>query len=439
VVNGKKVSIRFAASGAAESGARHMMGSTKWIPGDILANPFVFADYSSHFRTGSGVAFNLPFGSKKTTPALREQPGKGGSPGPVTDLSAPHTELSSLDFSNLASGEMEISEVGITSGIGAVFEDAAVLFANGKDRDAEHLLAAVLDDPANTAGEGLWMMLLDLYCLTGQREKFDVRVIDYARRFERSPPPWEDLSLQSTKRRGNAVPLFNLTGALAAPTSVQLQQLCSIGRKGGAIRIDLGKLRSVEDEGCTLLKNALAQLAADRVKVTVLGAAKLVTLLSGKVEAGVAEKQDIWMLLLEMLKYTGESARFEDLAVDYAVTFEVSPPSWESKVPLPSEEAALAEMPERSEGEYYLEGEVTGSSNEMIRKLTEFGAGRQTVVVECNQLRRLDFVAAGSLFNVLASLQAQGKTAQLINVSAMIGALMRVMSIDQVAQVMLRI
>ncbi|GHT83223.1 hypothetical protein AGMMS49960_18840 [Betaproteobacteria bacterium] len=334
---------------------------------------------------------------------------------------------------------MEVSEVGITSGIGAVFEDAAVLFANGKDRDAEHLLAAVLDDPVNTAGEGLWMMLLDLYSLTGQREKFEARVIEYARRFERSPPPWEDLSLQSAKRHGNAVPLFNITGTLATATGVQLQQLCSIGRKGGAIRIDLGKLRSVEDEGCTLLKNALAQLANDRVKVTVLGAAKLVSLLDGKVEVGVVEKQDVWMLLLEMLKYTGESGRFEDMAVDYAVTFEVSPPSWESKVPLPSEEAAAAGTPERGEEEYYLDGEVAGSSNEMIRKLTEFGAERQSVVVECSQLRRLDFVAAGALFNVLAALQAQGKNVQLVNVSAMIGALMRVMSIDQVAQVMLRV
>jgi anti-anti-sigma regulatory factor len=361
-----------------------------------------------------------------------------GGGAPVLD-DPPHTELSALDFSRDGQGDIEISEVGAMSGIGAVYEDAAVLYANGNDRDAEHLLATVFDDPANAAGEGLWMMLLDLYRLTGQREKFDARVIDYARRFERSPPPWDDLSLQSMKRGGDSAPLFNLIGTLSVQTGQQLQQICSIGRKGGAIRVDVGKLRAVDDEGCGLLKNALAQLVSDRVKVSVFGAAKLVTLLSGKIEAGVAEKRDIWMLLLEMLKYTGESARFEDLAVDYAVTFEVSPPSWESKMPLPSEEAAVADAPVRGEEEFYLEGEVMGSNSEIIRKITEFGADRQVVIIECGQLRRLDFVAAGTLFNALAALQAQGKLVQLLNVNAMVGALMRVMSIDQVAQVTLRV
>jgi anti-anti-sigma regulatory factor len=351
---------------------------------------------------------------------------------------APKTELSKLDFTNASQqGAIEVMEV--ATGIGVVYEEAAVLYANGNDRDAEHLLTAVFDDPTATVGEGLWMMLLDLYRLTGQRERFEARVIDYARRFERSPPAWEDLSLQPAKRRNDAAALLNLPAALSAQTAPQLQQICVIGRKSGALRIDLGRVRSIDDQGCALVKQTLAQLSAERVKLTIFNASRLVDLLAPKVKPGETGNRDYWMLTLEMLKYTGESSRFEDLAVDYAVTFEESPPSWELKMPQPGDDQVTTEeIHGRGEEEFFFEGELTGSSNETMRKLDEFAGSRQAVSVDCGQLRRVDFVAAGTLFNALSSLQVHGKTVQLHRVNAMVGALMRVMSIDQVAQVTLR-
>ncbi|MCL2644162.1 MAG: STAS domain-containing protein, partial [Betaproteobacteria bacterium] len=339
---------------------------------------------------------------------------------------------------NSQQGAIEVTE--IATGIGVVYEEAAVLYANGNDRDAEQLLTAIFDDSTATVGEGLWMMLLDLYRLTGQRDRFDARVIDYARRFERSPPAWEDLSLQPSKRRTEAAALLNLPAALSAQSEQQLQQIYVVGQKSGTLRIDLGRVRSIDDQGCFLLKQSLNQLSAARVKLTIFNASRLVDLLSPKVKPGQADNRDYWMLMLEMLKYTGEASRFEDLAVDYAVTFEESPPSWESKQPLPGEEQSVANEASSGHGEeeFFFDNELTGSSSEVIRKLDGFASARQTVIVDCGQLRRVDFVAAGTLFNALASLQARGKIVQLHRVNAMVGALMRVMSIDQVAHVMLR-
>jgi anti-anti-sigma regulatory factor len=425
--------------------ARHLNTLQKHKLGVILSAfkirqyPLACLQVQLHIlRSVPGMAFSFnPFkktSSDASSEAARSVAGPDASAGAQPP---PVTELSALDFSNAQDGEIEVTE--IAAGIGVVYEEAAVLYANGNDRDAEHLLTAVFDDPTATVGEGLWMMLLDLYRLIGQRDRFEARVIDYARRFERSPPPWEDLSLQPEKRRTDGVALVNFPVVLSTQVAQQLQQLCVIGRKNGALKMDLGRLRSVDDEGCALLRKTLTQLAADHVKLTILNATKLAELLAVQVKPGEADKRDYWMLLLEMLKYTGESERFEDLAVDYAVTFEESPPSWESKVPTPGEQSAVAvELPERGEEEFYFEGELTGSSSEAIRKLDEFASTRQTVVVDCSQLRRVDFVAAGTLFNALAALQAQGKLVKLQRVNAMVGALMRVMSIDQVALVTLR-
>lgn len=383
------------------------------------------------------MAFNLnPF--KKSSSDQPQQTG-GADPSAAGNGGVPpKTELSALDFSHSQQGAIEVTE--IATGIGVIYEEAAVLFANGNDRDAEQLLTAVFDDPTATVGEGLWMMLLDLYRLTGQRDRFDTRVIDYARCFERSPPAWEDLSVQPAKRHTEASTLINLPAALLAQTAQQLQQICVIGRKSGTLRIDLGRVRSVDDQGCLLVRQALERLAADRVKLVIFNASRFVDLLSPKVKPGQAENRDYWMLMLEMLKYTGEYSRFEDLAVDYAITFEESPPSWESKQPLPGEEQPAADEGSsgRGEEEFFFDSELTGSSSEVIRKLDGFASTRQTVVIDCGNLRRVDFVAAGTLFNTLASFQANGKAVQLHKVNAMVGALMRVMSIDQVAQVMLR-
>jgi len=383
------------------------------------------------------MAFNLnPFKKTSSNP-----PSQSGStrPSATGGGNAPQkTDLSGLDFSNSQQGTIEVTE--IATGIGVVYEEAAVLYANGNDRDAEQLLTAVFDDPTATVGEGLWMMLLDLYRLTGQRERFDARVIDYARRFERSPPTWEDLSLQPAKRRTEAAALINLPAALTTQSAQQLQQICMIGRKSGTLRIDLGRVRSIDDQGCLLVRQALEELSVARVKLTVFNGSRLVDLLSPKVKPGQADNRDYWMLMLEMLKYTGEVSRFEDLAVDYAVTFEESPPSWELKQPLPGEEQPPGDdsSPGHGEEEFFFDSELAGSSSEVIRKLDEFAATRQTIMIDCGNLRRVDFVAAGTLFNALASLQARGKGVQLHRVNAMVGALMRVMSIDQVANVMLR-
>ena len=389
----------------------------------------------------------LPFFGKKPSSGTSTAGVRGADAGRDAGAQqpvAPPAELSTLDFTAgdashalaRCAGLVEVQEM--DAGVGAAYEEAAVLYANGSVGDAEKVLNAVLDDPSGNAGEGLWMMLLDLYKLTGQRQRFESRVLDYATRFERSPPPWEDLSSQAARPRGDVAPLINLSGNLNGQAAPQFQQIGIIGRKSGTIRIDLTRLRSVDDDGCKLFLQLLQSLAADRVKVSVLKCSQLVNMLEGQVSAGRAENREAWLLMLEMLQYTGEEERFEQFAVDYAITFEESPPSWAPKVQEAMSASDAGATEEKVRDGFRLEGEITGSQGESIRKLAAYAAERQSVDVDCAQLRRMDFVSAGTLFNILATLQAQGKLVVLHKVNAMVAALLRVMGVDQVAQVMLR-
>lgn len=380
----------------------------------------------------------LPFFGRKPSagPArLEAEPGVS---------SPPPTELSELDFSGddggrslaMAAGKVEVQEGG--AGIGAVFEEAAVLYANGSDLEAERVLATVLDDPHAATGEGLWMMLLDLYRLTGQVQRFESRVLDYATRFERSPPPWIDLAAADARVAPGAAPIVNLAGSLSAQGATQCQQIAELGRRRGAVCIDLGRLRDIDDAGCALLRQTLAGLAAERVKVLLLNGAPLVEVLAQRVAPGRAEARDSWLMLLELLQYAGDPQRFEDLAIDYAVTFEESPPSWEGRSAAAVPTAPAAEAVPADADVFRLEGELGGASNAALRSLAAFAGERSALRVDCTRLRRLDFVCAGMLFNILSTLRAQGKLVSLNNVNAMVAALLRVMSVDQVAHVTLR-
>nr|WP_246264097.1 STAS domain-containing protein [Aromatoleum toluvorans] len=330
----------------------------------------------------------------------------------------------------------------MAAGIGPAYEEAAVLYANGNTAEAEAALNGVLDAQASHAGEGLWMMLLDLYRLTGQRQRFEQRVLDYATRFERSPPPWSDLSSAPEHVRSNVAPMVNMSGGLSGQVAAQFQQMGIIGKKSGAIRIDLGRLRSVDETGCTLFRGVLREFAAERVKVSLLNCGQLAEMLAGQVRAGEPSGRDIWLLLLEMLQHTGEQERFEDLAVDYAITFEESPPSWEPRVEQAASSTSVQEvaldLDAPPSSDFVLDGEITSTAVEKIRKLAAHASSLQNVEVDCGQLRRIDFVSAGTLFNILATLQAQGKKVVLRNVNAMVAALLRMMGVDQVAVVLLR-
>ena len=87
---------------------------------------------------------------------------------------------------------------------------------------------------------------------------------------------------------------------------------------------------------------------------------------------------------------------------------------------------------------YTLEGEIVGPNVDMLRKITAFAAERTKVEIDCGRLRRMDFVSAGTLFNIVSQLHTQGRLVVLTGVNSMVAALMQVMGLHQVARIELR-
>lgn len=88
-------------------------------------------------------------------------------------------------------------------------------------------------------------------------------MLDYATRFERSPPPWEDLSGMAGKAAGTELPLVNLVASSPLPPSASSPSLPASRAAVEGVRIDVAKVHGVDDAGCGVWRQA-AGLAAER-------------------------------------------------------------------------------------------------------------------------------------------------------------------------------
>ena len=380
-------------------------------------------------------------------------PGSSGGATTKDGRKSSYTELSTVDFLGadmspraLAryANRVQIADLGADGS--NFYEEAAVLYANGSDKEAEAALEVALSNPKSSANasEGLWMMLLDLYRLMGEHEKFDAKVLEYATRFEKSPPPWQDMAdREAQSASSHADPVFNMVGALNDKTLNQLAQITIVARRNGSVKLDVGRVSSCEETGVNALAKMVKDLKAERSQVTFRNTDGLIKLLDTYVREGDPKLRDVWMLLLTLLQYSGNQEEFENTAIDYAVTFEESPPSWdtaiaEQQVATDETDAETDEDKEPDSGNIFVfEGELSSADDQRIRDLAAYAEGRRVTQVDCSRLRRMDFVSAGLLFNILTTLQAQNGKVVLRDVNAMVGALLRVMGVDQIAKVLL--
>ncbi|MEZ5612893.1 STAS domain-containing protein [Cognatazoarcus halotolerans] len=367
-------------------------------------------------------------------------------PAAASGKSAPRSELSTLDFSGAGdvgralaqcADKVEVLEGG--DALLAVAEEAAMLFANGNDVEAAAVLDAALDGAVGEeAGEGLWLMLLDLHRLAGERARFDQRSAAYAARFEKSSPSWEDLSVAAPAPAAGVVPCVTLSGSLSGQAAQQFGKLVEFARGNGGVRLDLGRLRGADDLGCQILRKTLAEMKRERIDFELLNCGHLADMLGGQLSCGRRERQESWKLLFDLLQRAGEFDRFEELAIDYAITFEESPPSWEAPSGEQTGDRVKLAAAVRPDSDFMLEGDITANEQGQLRRLAAFAAERAMVDVDCSRLRRVDFVSAGAFFNILATLRAQGKLVVFRHVNNMVAALLRVMGVDQVAQIVTR-
>lgn len=341
-------------------------------------------------------------------------------------------------------------EEGSGQDIPAAIEEGAVLFANGQAAEALARLQTALEKEELGAWKlQVWLMIFDLLQHLGKRAVFEELALDFAVKFERSPPLWVDPPPTAPASAGaRAAANMVLSGTLAAQSAGAFEQLLKSAEKQTRLKLDFSKLQGVAPEGAKLLLDALKKLRAAKKEVVLGGEGQLVKALRERAQAGDASvDQAVWLLLLDVYQQLGQMNEFEEAAVDFAVTYEVSPPSYDpaqvKKKLSTGTTQAMATLPAQpddgeDDGAFRIAGEVAGQHDPLFTDLSAYAAGANPVLIDMKGTRRIDFVNAGRLLNVLEKLRAEDRPIVIRGVGEMIVALFAVMGISKVARIIPR-
>ena len=110
--------------------------------------------------------------------------------------------------------------------------------------------------------------------------------------------------------------------------SPELEKLCLLAQSANEARVDVRDIASVELSGCKLMQEGLSACRKKGKLLQLVGVEHLIDVVKEQVVADGHGTEDrlAWLLLFELYQWLGKEAEYEDLAIEYAVNFEISPP-----------------------------------------------------------------------------------------------------------------
>jgi anti-anti-sigma regulatory factor len=365
---------------------------------------------------------------------LASQVAKGGrlpaDPGDITGSGA------SLVQWTPAQAAFEVAQA--NPGLCAVLENAALRFASGQAPAARELLEDGIENDNDTKLSPLaWLAMFDLLQRDGDRAAFDALSLKYVVQFERSAPAWiQKANAQAGPRVVGGY--VAVTGRLTAASEKQLEALRrAVARKADATRIDLMSLQSFDEAGARMLADCLSEARRGKVALQVQQGPKLHEALGASLKTGREAGEGVWLLALELLQWANDRAAFEDRAVDFAVTFELSPPSWEPPPPAgaaksgaaPADAIATESVADDPDVTKW-SGVLSGSLAPQLGKFADSAHGRSVVVIDMTDVERIDFVCAGAFLNHISRIEGQRKAVQIVGVTPIIRALLLLLGVS---------
>jgi anti-anti-sigma regulatory factor len=323
-------------------------------------------------------------------------------------------------------------------------QEAAVLYAANHVEAAAAILKAEVKDPVGRNNKQAWLMLFDLYQIQQDKQEFESLSMMYTVKFEQSPPVWAEgaagessdprRATQSRERKD----FFALKGD-AGEIEGEIEKFLAFAQSQGTVRLDVSKLAGLSGLESLKLAGALGQLRKKKVPMWFNNLEGLEKLLRDTFNEKSAEEQKpYWLLLFEILILQGKADAFEDLGMEFAVAFEMSPPNWEVYVNSIAAEAAKAGAPkpvaaQPPEAGFALKGVLSPASSNQVAELNNYAGSRTEVAVDMGKVLRIEFPFTASFFDAVKAIQLAGKRVILTNLNELNAALLEAMGVNRYA------
>ena len=325
-------------------------------------------------------------------------------------------------------------------------QEAAILYSAGFTDGAAYLLKTEIKDPVGRNNKQAWLMLFDLYQESRNRVEFDALSMLFTVKFEQSPPVWADNGDAANDPRRNQnrerKDFFGLKPNAGGELAAEIEKFLVFAEGQGTVRLDVAKVTAINANEALLLANALTHLRKKHLPMWFNNFEGFEKVLRAAInEKSPQEQRSYWMLLFEMYILQGRTEEFEELGLEFAVAFEISPPSWEVYVNKIAQETAKpaaapaksAAAPAPPESGFELKGVISAAGANQIAELNSYAATRTEVPVDMGRVLRVEFGYAAAFFDVVKAIQLAGKRVILTNLNELNAGLLEAMGVNRYA------
>ncbi|XZG70849.1 STAS domain-containing protein [Chitinibacteraceae bacterium HSL-7] len=350
-------------------------------------------------------------------------------------------ELPAASPSVTSDSGIEVAQLGAS--LDPIEEEVVVLYANGHADAAVATLEAVLPELKGKRRLESWLLLFELYQQQGARAQFDELALQYVVEFEVTPPLWRELATVAPSHAQASGGLMVLPAqfdlSVAPSEADKLMRLIDVGRP---VRLDVGRVSQIDAIAAGELLMALGKAFKAKVPVQLLGGAALVALLKSLIEPGrrVPAEAPFWLLLLDVLQCMGAQEEFDNLAVVYAVTYEMSPPSWDDALVSGVSSASVdthdaAPVPPSAVRGLPLAGDLVNGAAASIGQIQAYLDAHSRAELDFSGVRRVDFETASLLLNQFMSALTQGRAVVILHANELVACLFQLLGISELVEV----
>jgi len=350
-------------------------------------------------------------------------------------------------------------------------DEAVIAFANADYETSERALTELVrpGGSRNLHGE-TWLVLFDHYRATGAQGKFEALAVEYAQQFGLSAPQWfsmPKLVAESTRQSSRSPMARGSQVSWTAPATLTAEAVAQLQKRTETLPMpwvfDWGALDGVEIDAAIQMRQLLRTWATQEVDQRWIGGDRFLTQLKELAPVGERDTDPaLWMLRLEALRLANRPDQFDEAAIDYCVTYEVSPPSWERakcRVRIGSEgtstnssvtstlqseaqstflDTGLSD-PASAAAQLELMGQLAGDISDNLRGLSAEIGEASLINISCTKLIRLDFMAAGDLLNWVLQRRSENRAVVFTDAHRLVALFFGAMGINEHAKVKVRI
>ncbi len=374
-------------------------------------------------------------------------------------------------------------------------DESVIAFANADFDQCERCLVALIQPDGDRHRQNeTWLVLLDFYRALDLPQKFEPLSLSYAQHFGMSAPQWYSLpnrvaALHAAQNAadpnryvrdpsdvtdGSAVtepgiePSHRPIDGWVAPAVIDHEAVTQLRVLALQLpqpwTMDWRGVHSITAQGAGELSELAHQWAQASTDMHWIGADSLLAVLAEATPTGSRDIDPaLWMLRLNALILCNRAVDFDEVAIDYCITYESSPPSWEApkcKVQLQKDAlqphtqtlslvsevtTSFVESRMLDEVEFVqvsalnLSGQLVGDIGSTLAQLDGQLGSSATLVIHCEHLLRVDFIAAGDLLNWVLARRAEGRKVTFLSAHRVVAMFFGAMGINEHASIRLQI